>query len=138
MSQKLRHLRIVLLATAFAAGWSPFSPAMAQSGDMNCDGAFDIADIPLFVEAMLPAGGFGGCDINRADMNTDTLIDGRDTQAFVAALLAPPCPGGQTLCFGVCHDLRNEISFCGTTCENAVSCSVFETCTDGVCVPVEP
>jgi hypothetical protein len=57
-------------------------------GDMNCDDAVTVADIPLFVQALLATGAFGGCDINRADMNEDGLTNGRDTQPFVAVLLA--------------------------------------------------
>ena len=114
------------------------STALAVPGDMNCDGTINTADISLFVDALLATGTFGGCDINRADMNADALINGRDTQPFVAALLAPQCPGTLTLCFGTCRDLQNDPTFCGTTCENAAVCSQFETCTGGVCVPVEP
>ena len=58
-------------------------------GDINCDDTVTVADIPPFVQALLNTGGFGGCDINRADMNMDGLINGRDTQPFVAVLLAP-------------------------------------------------
>jgi hypothetical protein len=47
----------------------------------------------------------------------------------------PPCPAGQTRCFGVCRSL-NQNTFCGTSCENAVVCGQFETCIGGVCEPV--
>jgi len=57
-------------------------------GDVNCDLRVNLGDVPHFVDALL-ATGFTGCDINRADMNQDTLIDGRDTKQFVDALVAP-------------------------------------------------
>jgi Stigma-specific protein, Stig1 len=47
-----------------------------------------------------------------------------------------PCPVDQTRCFGVCHDLTNENTFCGTTCQNAVVCPIFTICTAGVCQPL--
>jgi hypothetical protein len=47
------------------------------------------------------------------------------------------CPATLTLCFGTCRDLQNDPTFCGTTCENAVVCSQYETCTGGACVPVD-
>jgi hypothetical protein len=62
-------------------------PCQCRLGDMNCDDAVDTTDIPLFVQALLQTGGFGGCDISLADMNGDGLINGLDAQAFVAALL---------------------------------------------------
>src|SRR3989442_658585 len=79
--------------------------ALAQRGDMNCDGTLSAADVPLFIEALVNPGTFGGCDLNRADMNADSVIDGLDIQPFVAALLAPPCPPGLTPCGGTCVDL---------------------------------
>ena len=111
------------------------STALAQSGDMNCDGSFNIADMPLFVEALLATGSFGGCDINRANMNCDGLIDGRDTQAFVAKLLAPPCPGHYIWCNGGCVDPWTNVGHCGC-CGNI--CGGGETCQGGVCIPAEP
>jgi hypothetical protein len=105
---------------------------MAQSGDMNCDGALNIADIPLFVDALVDTGSFGGCDISRADMNGDTLINGHDTQPFVAALLAGPCPGGSTLCNGVCVNLLWNSQNCGS-CGNA--CPEGLVCQNGSCAP---
>lgn len=56
-------------------------------GDLNCSGSVDVADVPLFVEALLSPGTFGGCDISLADVNGDTLTDGRDIGGFVAAVL---------------------------------------------------
>jgi hypothetical protein len=49
-----------------------------------------------------------------------------------------PCPAGQTWCNGACHNLQNDNTFCGQSCETALPCGQFETCTGGVCVPVDP
>jgi hypothetical protein len=59
----------------------------ALLGDMNCDGVVDLNDVPLYVEALLGTPDFAGCDIMRADINADTLINGLDTQPFIALLL---------------------------------------------------
>ncbi len=47
-----------------------------------------------------------------------------------------PCPGGQTWCSGTCRDLNNDPTYCGSSCEDAVVCGQYETCTGGMCVPV--
>src|SRR5436309_2608684 len=69
--------------------------ALAQRGDLNCDGAVNQFDVEPFVLALIDpaayAAAYPTCNINRADMNGDSVIDGLDTQAFVAALLGPPC-----------------------------------------------
>jgi hypothetical protein len=49
-------------------------------GDMNCDGAVNLFDVPLFVEALLTPGSFSGCDVMRGDMQSDGKVDGRDVQ----------------------------------------------------------
>jgi len=59
-------------------------------GDMNCDGAVNLEDASQFILALLSNGGFSGCDINRADINADTRIDGLDIQPFVRLLTTPP------------------------------------------------
>jgi hypothetical protein len=79
--------------TAWVNAGSPMPiPAPVSPGDMNCDGAVDVADISSFALALVdPAGytaAYPSCDVSLADMNADTLRDGRDVQAFVAALLA--------------------------------------------------
>lgn len=71
--------------SAYLARWGPTCPP----GDMDCNNVIDTSDVPHFVEALVATGTFTGCDIARADMNADMLIDGRDTQPFAAALLAP-------------------------------------------------
>ncbi len=108
---------------------------MAQSGDMNCDGAVDTADMPFFVEALMYPDDFAGCDIGQADMNADGLVNGLDTQAFVAALLAPTCPVGATLCGGTCVDTAFNNGHCGS-CGHA--CALDEVCIAGACYPSEP
>ncbi len=64
------------------------------AGDMNCDDVVSLADIPLFISALLNNGPFGGCDINRADVNGDTREDGLDIRPFVNLLITeePPPP----------------------------------------------
>ena len=57
-------------------------------GDLNCDLAVDLADVPHFVAAVL-ATGQTGCDPDRADMNDDGLINGNDIQPFADRLLSP-------------------------------------------------
>src|SRR5262245_21141797 len=104
------HRRPVPISASIAALISVAllpSTALALLGDMNCDGAVNSTDIPLFVDALLATGSFAGCDINRADMNADALINGLDAQAFVAALLANPCPPGFTWCDPSCVDLMS-------------------------------
>lgn len=56
-------------------------------GDVSCDAHVTLADLPPFVEALLDVGSFTGCNINAADVNGDTLIDGRDAAGFVDALV---------------------------------------------------
>lgn len=62
------------------------NPCPFVKGDVNCDRAMDMADIPLFVDAVI--GTYVGCDITLADMNEDGWEDGLDIQPFVSALLA--------------------------------------------------
>lgn len=59
------------------------------TGDMDCDGDVDTADVPLFIQALLDPAAFGGCDITRADLNGDSLTDGEDVQPFVASVIQP-------------------------------------------------
>lgn len=62
-------------------------------GDMDCDGTVDVPDINPFIQAVMSPAGyaflFPCCDINNADMNVDTNIDGLDVADFVTALLNP-------------------------------------------------
>ncbi len=67
-------------------------------GDLNCDGAVNVADTPHFVQALADPVGYDAdhdgdphpvCDRTRADMNDDDLLDGLDIQPFANLLLAP-------------------------------------------------
>ncbi len=59
----------------------------AVLGDMNCSGAVTVDDIPPFIDALLGQYNVPGCDVNLADMNADTFINGLDIAGFVDALL---------------------------------------------------
>jgi M6 family metalloprotease-like protein len=67
-------------------------------GDLNCDDAVNLDDIPHFVQALVDPAGYDAdhdgapyllCNRMAADMDGDTLIDGRDIPGFVDALLHP-------------------------------------------------
>ncbi len=62
---------------------SPQPPA----GDLNCDGLVNVDDIAPFINALIEPGAYTGCNLNLADLNGDSAIDGRDISAFVAVLL---------------------------------------------------
>lgn len=64
-----------------------FDVGCHPQGDLNCDNAVDLADVPHFIEALLDTGNFTGCEINRADANGDLQIDGRDVPHFVNLLV---------------------------------------------------
>jgi hypothetical protein len=60
-------------------------------GDLTCDGALNVDDVAAFVLALTDPASYSaaypGCMLNRADMNGDGAVDGRDIQLFVSALL---------------------------------------------------
>ena len=60
------------------------------AGDMNCDRTPDLADVDPFVQALLDPDGYNAahpnCNINRADVNLDTQLDGLDILALVERL----------------------------------------------------
>lgn len=62
-------------------------------GDLNCDGAVDLLDVPPFVLALTDetayAAGYPDCDIHLGDLNGDGAEDGLDIAQFVAALVGP-------------------------------------------------
>ncbi len=64
-----------------------------QLGDLNCDNAVNLGDVPAFVLALVDPVGYAQdyswCDINWGDMNGDTLIDAADLPPFVALILGP-------------------------------------------------
>ena len=72
------------------SAWSASAPGTPiLPGDMNCDGAVDLDDVPFFVQAMIEAESFTGCLVDQADMDSDTFINGKDIQFLVDALLSP-------------------------------------------------
>ena len=60
-------------------------PGAFPKGDLNRNGAVDLPDIPLFVDLLLDPGAATPEDQDLADMNGDTMNDGRDLQPFVDA-----------------------------------------------------
>ena len=80
-----------LRPTAFVDIFRPF-----QLGDLNCDGAFNGADIdPFFLALGDPAAylaRFPSCDINNADMNRDGMVNGGDIDPFFTCLAGGNCP----------------------------------------------
>lgn len=64
---------------------------VAVLGDMNCDCVADLADIGPFVTALIDPGAYTGaypdCDLSRADIFADLVIDARDIQPFIDLLL---------------------------------------------------
>jgi hypothetical protein len=74
-----------------------FTVVGTVSGDLNCDGVLNTADIPHFVEAILDSTTYAAdhdgspyppCQRSHADLNGDTRVDGLDIQYFVDELLA--------------------------------------------------
>jgi hypothetical protein len=61
------------------------NPCPYVKGDVNCDHAVNVDDVPYFVAALI--GGYTGCDITLADMDDSGTADGLDIQPFVSALL---------------------------------------------------
>ncbi|MCH8807413.1 MAG: hypothetical protein IH986_15195 [Planctomycetes bacterium] len=65
-------------------------------GDLNCDGAFNGADIdPFFLALGDPAAyaiAFPNCDPLLGDMNSDGRLDGGDIDPFFACLGGGACP----------------------------------------------
>lgn len=62
-------------------------------GDANCDELVDVADVgPFVLKLTNPAAygtSFGGCPIERTDINGDGLVNGDDIGLFVSLLLLP-------------------------------------------------
>ncbi|HKQ46669.1 MAG TPA: agmatine deiminase family protein [Phycisphaerae bacterium] len=52
-------------------------------GDMDCNCLVELADVPNMVDALVDPDTYGGCDIDLADLNGDTFVDGADLQQFV-------------------------------------------------------
>lgn len=66
----------------------------ASSGDLNCDGIVNVADIAPFAMALTDPQGYAlaypGCHGRGADLNVDCLINGQDIAQFVDSLLSGP------------------------------------------------
>lgn len=71
------------IAPRSLATWVPQPPL----GDLNCDLTVNLNDVDPFVQALLDPMGFGGCDVNLADVNQDTFIDGLDAGPFINLLV---------------------------------------------------
>ncbi|MCA9219712.1 MAG: ASPIC/UnbV domain-containing protein, partial [Planctomycetales bacterium] len=60
-------------------------------GDLNCDGAVDFADAASFALALTDASAYSTayptCNIDAADLDGNSVIDGRDIAMFVQAIL---------------------------------------------------
>lgn len=54
-------------------------------GDADCSGSVTDADVVPMVAALL--GQYSGCDLRRADANSDGEVDGRDISAFLTTLM---------------------------------------------------
>jgi len=68
-------------------------PLPVVLGDMNCDLAVTVDDIPLFAIALTDPAAYAAanpcCPIARANTNGDHQINGLDCQTFVNGLLGP-------------------------------------------------
>lgn len=75
------------IAPRSLATWIP----LPVTGDVNCDGVVNLADVPAFVLALLDASAYQAaypnCNIQRADMNGDTFTNGDDVGPFVDAVI---------------------------------------------------
>lgn len=87
------HSRIKIIArdalgnTGFDSSPRNFTiNGVAVPGDVTCDAKVTLDDVDPFVQALLDPSSFTDCNINAADVNGDTLIDGNDIAPFVQAL----------------------------------------------------
>ncbi|HPF40947.1 MAG TPA: endonuclease [Phycisphaerae bacterium] len=82
-----------LEGTALTMRLSGVVESVSTFGDLNCDSVLDYSDVEPFALAIVDATSYGvmfpACDIHRADMNEDNVIDSRDVAGFVGALLQP-------------------------------------------------
>ena len=76
---------------AFIGGGDAIHIGQPAVGDMNCDGAITIVDVPLFVSALLDPAAFDAahpaCLSSQADMDGNSVLNGADIQPFVGAVL---------------------------------------------------
>jgi len=74
------------------SGWVAYLPRdYVVRGDLNCSCEVDINDLEPFAQVLLDSesyqAGHPHCDVNRADLNADGLIDGRDIAMFIEMLI---------------------------------------------------
>jgi hypothetical protein len=66
------------------------------AGDLDCDNDRDLTDVTAFVLALIDPSAYTaahpGCDINRADLSGDLIINGRDIAPFVLTMTSGACP----------------------------------------------
>lgn len=78
-------------ATATATRFALVEVGISPIGDMDCSGVVDAADVQAFVLALIDPSGYGiqypGCSILNGDMNTDTLVNGRDIDPFTQLVI---------------------------------------------------
>ncbi len=77
-------------ATAVVSTTVQVLPPVYLRGDMDCNGVIEMADVPLFVEALLDPIGFDAahpnCDSSQADVDGSGGSDGGDITEFVTLL----------------------------------------------------
>ncbi len=68
-----------------------FSPGLPPRGDLDCSGAVTPDDVSAFVLALIDPGAYSVqypvCSTERADMQPDGNVDGKDVQKFVDQLM---------------------------------------------------
>lgn len=73
-----------------------FKGTPSTPGDMNCDGALNLQDIPPFTAALLGTINPGDlqipCPESSADLNDDGLVNGLDIDSMAGELLKELCP----------------------------------------------
>lgn len=73
-----------------------FKSTPGGPGDMNCDGAVNLADVdPLVLALVDPVAyglSFGSCNSQNGDVDASGLADGADIGPFIGLLTGPVCP----------------------------------------------
>ncbi|HWL94972.1 MAG TPA: hypothetical protein VNT79_15740, partial [Phycisphaerae bacterium] len=64
---------------------------VVRPGDLNCDSAVTLSDVPSFVQLLINPAGYAvsnpGCEVFNGDFNADERTDGHDVQGFVDLLV---------------------------------------------------
>jgi hypothetical protein len=71
--------------------WAQWGPSCSP-GDVNCDLVVDLADVSLFVNALLDPATADACLTSAADLNQDGQLNGADIGNFVPCVLTGGCP----------------------------------------------